>query len=186
MDNGHQSGIFSQPETDGYVNEEDWQKSLQISAPVDMPSPEKLAKLEPQDPNLKFGSATQAQTEPQIVGPIGSEALTQPSLESLESPTETSLKEPTPKDVPSAFGQITPIGAPVAQKTEVPYNSTNIRTTGDHLEKSSIAEVDNAVSRLSQTGNLSDFYDEIRSMTETNLNNSFNRKLYDNGQGGSK
>lgn len=134
------------------LDEENWQKALDISKPTDMPSPTKVVETSEQDT---------------------------PELPNF-TPPETSE---------SKLGQITTIensiNMPEVRK-ESNYNPGSIKTTGDKLEKSSIIEVDNAITELNQTGNLSNFYDEIRSMTEVNLNNSFNRKLYQDDAGGSK
>jgi len=47
MDNGHMNGIFSgNPEITNDLNSENWQKSLEISKPVDLPAPEKIANIE--------------------------------------------------------------------------------------------------------------------------------------------
>ena len=99
-------------------------------------------------------------------------------------PTDVDNLLRTPESA-TELGQITTLEnaisvAPVAEHPT--YNPDNIKTSGDRLEKSSIIEVDTAIEQLNQTGNLSDFYEEIRGMTEVNLNNSFNRKLYGKGE----
>lgn len=99
-------------------------------------------------------------------------------------PADTDNLLKTPETI-AELGQITTLEnainvTPVAGQPT--YNPDNIKTSGDRLEKSSIAEIDTAVEQLNQTGNLSDFYEEIRGMTEVNLNNSFNRKLYGKGE----
>lgn len=160
MDHG-QHHNFSTPQVDDNLNAENWQRSLEISSPVDMPKPEVVAASEALIP--------EAVSKNPAISPEAIQKINQP-----EATTE--------------LGQITTIEnamsvAPVAK--QLSYNPTNIRTTGDHLEKSSIAEIDNAISELNQTGDLSNFYNEIRgegSMLEANLDNSFNRKLYDEGR----
>ena len=52
-----------------------------------------------------------------------------------------------------------------------------IRTEGDHIAKSAIKEIQRAEDELSQTGNISNFYDRARQMMQDNLENSYNRKL---------
>ena len=118
------------------------------------------------------------------------------------APVPESL-EPLAKN-PYELGQITPVTSANPPKTDaknftptpIPepfqkYNKNNIRTTGDHLEKSAISEVDNVINELNQTGDLNSFYNEIRGtdetpgMMEVNLGNSFNRKL-GSDQGGEK
>ena len=167
MDNGHKNAIFSvNPDMENSLNqenwsEENWQHSLEISKPLDMPAPEKFEKVE----------------TPVIV----SEA----PVKTLEAaPIASSLERNTPEDQP--LGQITPTTPQINPAiTRVNYNPANIRTTGDHLEKTTLKEVDGVIERLSQTGDLNNFYEEIRgedSMLEANLNNSFNRKLYHEGE----
>lgn len=175
MDNGHKNAIFSSaPAPEDDLNTENWARSLEISAPAGMPSPESF--LRPSEPE------------------------TTPSLENINmTPQETRENapyEPTPPSEsfskgidplnPVPLGQVTPLyrqNDPTV--TRVDYDPRNIRTTGDRLEKSTIEEVDRAIDRLDQTGDLNNFYEEIRgegSMLEANLNNSFNRKLYDKGE----
>ena len=53
-----------------------------------------------------------------------------------------------------------------------------IRTEGDHIAKSAIKEIQHAEDKLSQTGDISNFYVEVRQeMMPANLDNSYNRKL---------
>lgn len=162
------------------LNQEDWQRSLEISAPTSMPTPETLQE-----------KANEFFTPENTVGnfPDSPEAAEErPTTES--QPLEN---QPLENQVnPSELGRITPVFTPNQSNTPEAserrnFNSINIRTTGDHLEKSTIPEIDSAIDELSQTGNLSNFYDEIRgegSMLDANLNNSFNRKLGDDQLGG--
>lgn len=162
MDNGHHNAIFSSPDVDDNLNEENWQRSLEISAPAGMPTPEQI-----------IASGENAEKN----------ELSTP--ENTNTPNAPAPENPIPLENPQPFGQITPISGPQPQSANPKtYNPVDIKTTGDRLEKSTIPVIDNAISELNQTGNLSNFYDEIRGMTEVNLNNSFNRKLYDNGAGG--
>ena len=162
MDNGYPKGNTENPyftagegnispdvnaEPDNSLDEKEWQRALEISAPVDLPP---------------------------IEAPTAS-----PQLEPAKAGTFNT-------ETPIELGQITPITPPIdSTKSETPskYNSTNIRTTGDRLAKTSISEINSAINELNQTGNLSNFYDEIRGtdekagMMEANLHNSFGRKL---------
>lgn len=140
---GNQSPASNDFESENNLDEENWQRSLEISTPVDLPSPEKL-------------------TAPI---PIGSEAARMPQEE--------------PK-----LGEITPVAtSTVTQATPTNYNPLSVRTTGDHLEKTTIKEVDNVFDKLNQTGDLNNFYNEIRGtdgnpgMYEANLHNSYGRKI---------
>ena len=138
------------------LNQENWEASLNISAPVGMPSPENFGPHEA----LKQEILTPAE-------PIS-------SSESLKRSDET-----------PALGQITSIGQPAQEAvTRVNYNPAYIRTTGDHLDKATLGELEKVEERLDQTGDLNNFYEEVRgegSMLEANLNNSFNRELYGGG-----
>ena len=153
MDNGHHNAIFSSnPDMDDNLNLENWQESLKEAVPAGMPTPEELGTSE-----------DIATTED--AGLYSAETLNTPDA--------------------SELGQITPIEQPKTVTENLPqnYNPVNIKTTGDKLEKSTIPEIDNIITELNQTGNLSNFYDEIRGtdekpgMMETNLKNSYNRKL---------
>lgn len=157
MDNGHRNAIFSgNPDMENSLNEENWQRSLEISTPVDLPAPEKIAE----------------NTVNQEIATTEDAGLY--SAENVSTPKEQELGQITPIDQPKPATELTG-----PQK----YNPTNIKTTGDKLEKSTIPEVDNIINELNQTGNLNNFYDEIRGtdekpgMMETNLENSYGRKL---------
>lgn len=149
------------PPVDDNLNAENWQRSLEISAPVDMPKPESILS--------EATKSSEALNPGIIIAPESTDKITQPA-----ATTE--------------LGQVTTIEnaisvSPVAKQFN--YNPTNIKTSGDHLEKSSISEIDNAITELNQTGDLNNFYNEIRGeggMTEVNLNNSFNRKLFGKGE----
>jgi len=179
MDNGHQNAIFSSnPEVDDNLNEENWQRSLEISAPVDLPAPDQIAKTNLATENIES------------LTPAAAPAVT-PENSSENAPVSESFSSPgnlvTPPN-PTELGQIVPVmQGPNRQSssttTPQKYNPTNIRTTGDRLEKSTIPEIDNIITELNQTGNLNNFYDEIRGsdekpgMMEVNLENSYGRKL---------
>lgn len=175
MDNGHHDAIFSgNPDMGSSLNEENWQQSLEISAPVDMPAPEQIATPE-QMANLgQLAGQKIATTE-------------DAGLYSAENASTPDSQTPAAQENTYELGQVTPINQPapaqVQESAPQKYNPMNIRTTGDKLEKSTVPEIDNIISELNQTGNLSNFYDEIRGtdekpgMMETNLQNSYGRKL---------
>ena len=150
------------------LDEENWKQALDISKPVGIPNPTEAAKL-PESP------------EP------GPKNTSEPPVKTPKIPDFPNFKPP--EDNESKLGEITTIensiNLPEVKKSSS-YNPDSIKTTGDKLETSSITEVDNAITELNQTGNLSNFYEEIRSMTEANLNNSFNRKLYQDNTGENK
>lgn len=156
MDNGHknlQRDSFADADTN--LNEDNWQKSLEISKPVDMPTPESLMS------NLTETTGA-GQTESSPVEPAPAPEFTPPESANL--------------------GQITTISTTsISETPEKKYSQ--IRTTGDHLDKAAITEIDNAIEELNQTGNISNFYDQARAMTESNLSNSFNNKPYDGKEG---
>lgn len=70
-----------------------------------------------------------------------------------------------------------------AQPVTTTFSVTDIRTEGDHINSAAIREVDSTLLKLSQTGNISDFYATIRGddnhpgMVRANLKNSFNREV---------
>lgn len=59
----------------------------------------------------------------------------------------------------------------------VRFDSKLIKTEGDHVSKATLREVDKAEVKLSQDGNIADFYTTVRNMMEANLDNSYDRKL---------
>lgn len=172
MDNGHNNAIFGgNPDMGGSLNEENWQRSLEISAPVDMPAPEQVAKTE-------IASTEDA-------GLYSAENALAPDNSTPAAPENQTINIP---ENPYELGQITSTEVPVdpanpAFAKPPKYNPVNIKTTGDHLDKSTVPEINNIIEELSQTGDLNNFYDEIRGtdekpgMMEANLQNSFNRKL---------
>lgn len=170
MDNGQPKGSAENPyftagvgdfspeindDLENSLDEKEWQKALEISTPVGLPPIEK-----PQEPEQKEAVEDFAET-PHELGKI------------------TSID-------PISFNQPIDPQEPTSEKPRK-YNPTSIRTTGDHLEKSTIPEIDNVINELNQTGDLNNFYNEIRGtddkpgMMETNLDNSFNRKLGNRG-----
>lgn len=59
---------------------------------------------------------------------------------------------------------------------EASLDKTALNTEG-RLESAGVKEIDKAISELNRTGNVADFYETARDAMETNLNNSYNRKL---------
>ena len=59
---------------------------------------------------------------------------------------------------------------------EASLDKTALNTEG-RLESAGVKEIDKAISKLNRTGNVADFYETARDAMETNLNNSYNRKL---------
>lgn len=167
---GNMSPEANDFEPENNLDEENWQRSLEISTPVNLPSPEDVR------------SKTENQT---TLNTINSDNLT------LDGSTE--LGRIVSTDYPSKTTSVPDSQNTSLNTTATVFNPTNIRTTGDRLEKSAIPEVDNVINELNQTGNLNNFYEEIRGtgdeklgMLGANLNNSFNRKLgHEHSIGGS-
>ena len=67
--------------------------------------------------------------------------------------------------------------------TAISFNPKLIRTDGDRISRTAILEVNNVISKLSQTGNAADFYASVRGdadhpgMVRSNLKNSYNREV---------
>ena len=116
-----------------------------------------------------------------------------------ETIPETAL-EPSPGTTPDNLGQITdtPEGLPIippetspAGPIETPtptnqsgqsnqqhtYKRENIRVANDRLTEATITEISNLEEKLNQDGDMASFYDNIRDAMESNLANSYNRKL---------
>lgn len=76
--------------------------------------------------------------------------------------------------------ELEPATPPTTPETPSTQDSTlptpEIKTT-EHLSDHGIKEIDAAISKLNQDGNIADFYDKARAMMEENLENSYNRKL---------
>lgn len=150
------------------LNQDDWQRSLEISAPASMPTPEDL--------QAKSDSFFNSENT------VGNFPTTEE--EAVENQADSDNEPPLDQTIPDSqeLGRITPIATPTptTTNTQLSYNPVNIKTTGDRLEKSTIPEIDSAINELNQTGDLNNFYNEIRGeggMTDANLSNSFNRKL---------
>lgn len=87
------------------------------------------------------------------------------------------------------LGKIIDLAMPPGVKQDNPYETAkkadiieaslnhNVIKTKDRLDPAGVKEVDNAIAKLNQTGDVADFYDTARNAMETNLDNSYNRKL---------
>lgn len=204
MDYGQNNGFFTAGvglspseandfEPENNLDEENWQRSLEISAPVDLPTPpstQDMATGIPNTPTPIYSSGANSTEPKEKLDSLGTPNTLSGSLNSFGQRTSNNIETvPTALQKESSIentkmGQITTIAnalsvAPVANQPS--YNPEYIKTTGDRLDKTSIAEIDKSINELTQTGNLNNFYNEIRgegSMLEANLHNSFNRKLY--------
>ena len=98
------------------------------------------------------------------------------SKETIERAMEPKMPQPTPAHDNGALGQITDLEppSPVQMPISATINRATIHTENDHLTDAAIREVDSAIERLSQTGDLATFYEEARDLTEANLGNSYN------------
>ena len=90
---------------------------------------------------------------------------------------------PVNPENPPEFGQVIELFPPKTQSSESistvdnnPYNKKVIKTK-DKLNKEGIQEIDKVVKEFERNGNAADFYDIARDMTETHLDNSYNRIL---------
>ena len=103
-------------------------------------------------------------------------------------------------EAPHPFGEVVNLDMPPMQPVPVPeapetpetsqstanattspapanINHQAIRTTGDRLSEATVTEIDSLTNKLNQDGNMASFYDDIRDAMESNLDNSYNRKL---------
>ena len=182
MDNASQPN--SAPKLDDNLNQENWEESLKISQPIDMPAPETLVENE---------LTENKDREPQI-NQLNPEILSAASLETSpnkeeakevnrESLSDDILKKADPTD---NLGQITTLENAISVtgvSNHSGYNPALLKTSGDHLEKDAIKEIQKAEIKLSETHELTPFYDEIRGengMLYTHLDNSFENKFYGN------
>ena len=116
------------------------------------------------------------------------------NLRNIGNSAINSQEAPSPQgEAPSSmeFGQIIDLAMPpnLAQqdtksiKTAKPADiveaslNTHVIKTKDRLDPAGVKEIDNAIIKLNQTGNVADFYDTARNAMEVNLDNSYNRKL---------
>lgn len=80
---------------------------------------------------------------------------------------------PAPEAAPGPEMPPAPSNAEIA----VPAIDEAALKTEDRLDPRAVKVVDEAIHKLNQDGNIADFYDTARNMMETNLENSYNRKL---------
>lgn len=113
---------------------------------------------------------------------IGNRAIA--SAESLNLPSESA---PNPgEDISAQIKAITddkvsqtPLNPAIVQKDDTAvsqFEKSHIKTE-DRLSDTAVAAIDEAKAKLDQDGNIASFYDTARDMMETNLENSYNRKL---------
>ncbi|MBQ8985326.1 hypothetical protein IJ076_02090 [Candidatus Saccharibacteria bacterium] len=147
MENGQNNLQRDNFADDANLNEENWQKSLEISVPTDLPTPEELSR-----------KASGMLSEQPALNPKESQSKTPDiSVQSVETEEPVNLGQISTVSSQSATGVL----------SEPSFNKDNIGFEGDHLSRSAIAEIDNSISELNQTRNLSNFYEEIRSMADT-------------------
>lgn len=123
-------------------------------------------------PSLNLGqSVWQSEHNSREIGNLANRAIS--STENSNAMAYDNLPMPP-------MGEIVPIEAPAQSESSdraASFNRTTILTVDGHLTGAAIDEIHRAESELSQTGNIANFYDEIRSMMEGNLENSYHRKL---------
>ena len=78
-------------------------------------------------------------------------------------------QQPGPETPPAPLGVEPAIAVPAIDEAAL--------KTDDRLDPRAVKVVDEAIHKLNQDGNIADFYDTARNMMETNLENSYNRKL---------
>lgn len=152
------------------LDEENWQKALDISKPAGMPNPTKIAETTG-GVEAKTGAGEHAAT------PERSTDI--PKLPDFKLPEAGETK----------LGQIATIENSISMpevKKQKSYNPDNLHIIGDRLEKTSIAEIDNEFAKLNQTRDMNSFYDDYLNMREDAVNNSFKDNPYRNSAGGNK
>ncbi len=101
------------------------------------------------------------------------------------SASKEQIIPPDVPEIPEGLGQIIDLEPPKQASTAQisaeaiarnPYNKEVIKT-GETLNKEGIREMDRIVKEFEKDGNAADFYETARDMTETHLNNSYNRVL---------
>ena len=75
------------------------------------------------------------------------------------------------------LGVIEPTMPPMAAEETQTQSSLKTDIIEASLDSAGVKEIDKAISKLNRTGNVADFYETARDAMETNLNNSYNRKL---------
>ena len=163
-----------------------------MSKMLDLEEPQHFKSQNPAEENLNTDNWGQTQKDsdslPNIPSPNNpSSSLKNEAIVSLPEQEHTIVSSPqqenaiftTPKE--ASLGQVVPLEPMgMSPATLAGFSTVNlkaIRTDGDHLGKTAIAEVNQVIEKLAQTGDVSSFYDEARAMTGANLENSFNRKI---------
>ena len=128
---------------------------------------------------------------------VGSNIMQSMNPEAPKAPEAPKTPEAVPRaavpetphfEAPHPFGEVVNLDTPPAQPTPAPetsevtpapanLNHQAIRTTGDHLSEATVTEIDTLTNKLNQDGDMASFYDNIRDAMESNLDNSYNRKL---------
>ena len=185
MDNGHSNAIFSgnpeaghpevnNPEVDDNLNAENWQESLKEAVPAGMPTPEQLA-------NTEIASTEDAGLF---------------SAENPQAPTNSDSQPLKNPEKPQELGQIIPASPmtppPAKSSAEAAANSINqtlpsVKIVDGRLNDT--AKVDQALTELSQTEDLNNFYEEVRGQSNPNsfmdeTLSSFNRVIGQDQAGG--
>lgn len=94
---------------------------------------------------------------------------------SVESVPELATSPNAPK-----LGKIITL-TPEPKTTETKsFDQTVLSIKGDRITKESVIEAKKLENKLSQDGDVSNFYDNAREMTDATLKNSFGRQLYSN------
>lgn len=118
---------------------------------------------------------------PDLLREIGGIVVDAPKSEEFEQNTAQEVEKPNNQSIVPAMATIH--GANSARDERVQYNRHAIRTEGDHLSKQATEELNQAISRLSQTHDAATFYATIRGddvipgMVRDNIKNSFNREV---------
>ena len=87
-----------------------------------------------------------------------------PSLDPAITSPQPGEAQPSAAAAPDANGPIV-------------INFSDLKTKEDRLDPKAVEVVDQAIHKLDQDGNIADFYETARNMTEAHLENSYNRKL---------
>lgn len=93
----------------------------------------------------------------------------------LEMPPVTREGFAQPEQVSKKFNKKAPSDAEILSQA-LSFSIKDIKTD-DKLDPRAVKIVDDAIHKLDQDGNIADFYNTAREMMETNLENSYNRKL---------
>lgn len=160
MDNGHKAIFSGNQESSGpdsdnpelNLNAENWQHSLEISVPKDLPAPETFAS-----PEVPESASLDAPYQPEIATTTEAtprEALNPEIITNREKASKTS-------DTKEELGQIIPI------ENSISVSPIANRSNGDPSNiESAIDEVKAAINEFNQTGDLNKLYAEAQGMRE--------------------